>query len=126
MKKVGKNIEVVWAWRCGRVMRSPHRWSSYEEKEVCSLRTDGQDIWSYNLKVGWTVNGKKVCVRFSDVSPTTKRHISIISGYADVNISDDVYRSLFEGEDQKFLKSMTVDQLQNLAVNLDEELKLRK
>ena len=53
-----------------------------------SMSTDGLDIFSYLLKIGYTDgHGKKIAIRFQgrhSVSNTTGRHVSLVIQVADV------------------------------------------
>lgn len=70
------NAEVVKAWWWGREAKSGH------------LSTDGQSLWSYNLKIGGMKEGEKVAYNFrssgSFVSVTTSKHVGLAARWAKV------------------------------------------
>ena len=56
---------------------------------MTNKRTDGLNLYSYNLRIGYTENGKKVAVNHtaaggSFYSMTTSKHVSYAKGVADV------------------------------------------
>ena len=69
------NIEVVRAWDRGRPGASRH------------LLTDGKNLYSYDLKIGFTRKGQKVVKNYTAsgifVSMTTSQHVSLAKRYAD-------------------------------------------
>jgi len=60
-----------------------------------TLTTDGKDLYSYNLKIGYTEkNGVKVAMRYDATtknfkSMTTSRHVSLASIQADRSVNPD-------------------------------------
>lgn len=54
-----------------------------------NMRTDGASLYSYNLKIGYTENGKKVAINHtaaggSFYSMTTSKHVSYAKRVSDV------------------------------------------
>ena len=54
-----------------------------------NLSTDGISLYSYNLKIGYTENGKKIAIDHtaaggSFYSSTTSRHVSYAKKFSDV------------------------------------------
>lgn len=76
-----KNEEVALAWRNGQPAKSG------------TMKTDGQDIYSYALKIEYTKNGVKIAINFTAApggefySQTTSRHSSMIMRTADVTVN---------------------------------------
>jgi hypothetical protein len=67
-----KNREVAKAWRAGRAAAAGN------------FRTDGQNLWSYNLQIGRTESGSKVLTDYRRrVSVTTSRHCGLAAVEAD-------------------------------------------
>jgi len=49
-----------------------------------SLRTDGQNLYSYDLKIGYTENGEKIVIDYRGCqSVTTSKHVGYAMLYAD-------------------------------------------
>lgn len=70
MAKVS-NKEVAAAWCNGQAAAAEH------------YSTDGKNLYSYNLKIGWVNSeGDRVLCRYK-VSVTTSKHISMAAKYAD-------------------------------------------
>ena len=71
-----KNSDVVKAWWWGREAKSGH------------LSTDGQSLYSYNLKIGGMKEGEKVAYNFRSsgkfVSVTTSKHVGLAARHAKV------------------------------------------
>ena len=73
-----KQIPVLWV--NGQSGRTPNK----------SLSTDGKDLYSYKLKIGYTNDsGQKVVLKYttrynSFVSTTTSRHVNLASYHADL------------------------------------------
>ena len=73
-----KQIPILWV--NGQSGRTPNR----------SLTTDGKDLYSYKLKIGYTNEyGQKVILNYTTqynnfVSTTTSRHVNLASYYADL------------------------------------------
>lgn len=65
-----RNIEVAKAWSEGRKGEAGH------------FTTDGNNLWSYALLIGRTVEGKKVVTRYRR-SITTTKHTNLAARYAD-------------------------------------------
>jgi len=71
------NREVARAWRNGQIAASGH------------LATDGKNLYSYKLKIGYTdENGMKVVLDYTAkggryISITTSTHVGIAKKYAD-------------------------------------------
>jgi len=54
-----------------------------------NMRTDGINLYSYNLRIGYTENGKKVAIDYtaaggSFYSMTTSKHVSYAKRVSDV------------------------------------------
>ena len=68
-----RNENVVKEWTAGRAARS----------STGNLHTDGHYLYSYNLLIGFTVNGSKVVYdytrggEFGFVSMTTSKHVGL-------------------------------------------------
>lgn len=73
-----KDIPALWV--VNQTGRTPNK----------SLTTDGKDLYSYNLKIGYTnEQGQKVILKYTTeydnfVSVTTSRHVNLASYYAHV------------------------------------------
>ena len=73
-----KQIPILWV--NGQSGRTPNK----------SLSTDGKDLYSYKLKIGYTNDyGQKVVLKYttrynSFVSTTTSRHVNLASYHADL------------------------------------------
>lgn len=64
-------------------------WKNNVIASTQNLRTDGANLYSYNLKIGYTENGKKVAIDHtasggSFYSRTTSRHVSYAKRFSDV------------------------------------------
>ena len=75
---VSSNREVVERWRKGKVGNSKH------------LHTDGENLFSYRLLIGYTEHDDNLCKKIVKdytaehfISQTTSHHVSIAKGYAD-------------------------------------------
>lgn len=90
MRKVFGNSNVVLMWQCGKEARN-HK---------STLHTDGKDLYSYNLRIGFTTpNGKKVAVEHrapNFVSITTSQHVGLACWRADYLIHPDFAHHLEE------------------------------
>ena len=65
--RVGNNAEVAKAWKENRSMRNGN-WSFY---------TNGRDLHSYDLEIGYTTSHGHKCLRnFQKISVTTNRHLA--------------------------------------------------
>ncbi len=64
------NLEVAKSWSQGRAAASGN------------MSTDGQNIWSYAMLIGETVNGERVVYRRAR-SQTTTKHINLAARWAD-------------------------------------------
>lgn len=75
-----RNEQVVNDWTYGESARNGRR----------SLHTDGSNLYSYNLLIGFTSeNGNKVVLEHRSphfVSQTTSCHVGIATRYADASI----------------------------------------
>jgi hypothetical protein len=76
-----KNIDIIKSWSGNQPA------SSYNG----NLRTDGKDLWSYNLKIGTTVGMSKILADYTAksnkfLSQTTSCHVNKASPYADVKV----------------------------------------
>ena len=75
------NEDVVRAWAWGRPLSSKH------------LITDGNNLFSYNLKIGYTVGNTKIVYDYTAehdnfVSMTTSHHVGLAKRYSDrININ---------------------------------------
>ena len=72
-----RNEDVVRCWKRGN--RGQNK----------NLTTDGINLYSYNLKIGYTENGKKIAIDHtagggSFYSSTTSRHVSYAKKFSDV------------------------------------------
>ena len=73
-----KQIPILWV--NGQSGKTPNK----------SLSTDGKDLYSYKLKIGYTNDyGQKVVLKYttrynSFVSTTTSRHVNLASYHADL------------------------------------------
>ena len=73
-----RNSEVTYAWSRGRIASTRH------------LLSDGQDLFSYQKKIGFTTSkGEKVVIDFmassnSFVSQTTSCHVSLAKRSCDI------------------------------------------
>lgn len=85
------NAGVARAWAAGRPGQSG------------TMRTDGVDIFSYALRIGTTIDGRKIGYKYQSprfVSRRTSHHVSTLFGHADeivepvVDIVDIVERGL--------------------------------
>ena len=71
--------QVVEAWIDGRSAKTPNK----------SLRSDGENLWSYGLRIGYTVKGfLKIVKDYTSpagnfVSVTTSNHVGLAKRYAD-------------------------------------------
>ena len=77
-----KNIDVARAWSRGEAAHTAH------------LRTDGADLYSYRLRIGYTdAQGYKVALQYRAgtplgfVSATTSKHVGLALRYSDVRSS---------------------------------------
>ena len=61
-----RNEQVIEAWKNNRACKTMH------------LRTDGMNLWSYNMLIGKTSDGIKWSLDCK-VSHTTNRHLSLAS-----------------------------------------------
>lgn len=65
-----------------------HRWAQGLPAKSGTMSTDGQDIYSYLLKIGYTdAHGKKIAIRYQgrhSVSNTTSHHVSLVIQKSDV------------------------------------------
>ena len=64
-------------------------WSNNLIASTQNLRTDGSNLYSYNLLIGYTENGKKIAVNHtaaggSFYSMTTSKHVSYAKRVSDV------------------------------------------
>ena len=74
----GSNKEVVEGWKNGKARNSKH------------LHTDGENLFSYKLLIGYTEQGGNLCKKIVKdytaehfISQTTSHHVGIAKGYAD-------------------------------------------
>lgn len=72
-----RNSEVVRSWYNGNTARSGH------------LRTDGRNLWSYNLLIGTVKNGNRCVFNYTSgggsfVSVTTSRHVGMAARFGNV------------------------------------------
>jgi len=86
MTKSRQNSDVAESWKHGRPLKS---WNG-------KMKTDGIKIWSYNLIIGDTVEGKKVSYQYQAavntfVSPTTSQHVGLTMQQADKIIIPEDY-----------------------------------
>lgn len=83
MRKVVNNNDVIYRWQRGEEARNGKH----------TLHTDGKDLYSYNLRIGFTTpSGKKVAVEHrapNFVSITTSQHVGLASWRADFLIHPD-------------------------------------
>ena len=90
MRKVFINSDVVYKWKQGEEARNGRY----------TLHTDGKDLYSYNLRIGFTTpSGKKVAVEHrapNFVSITTSQHVGLASWRADFLIHPDFAHHLQE------------------------------
>ena len=77
-----RNEQVVMAWRAGRAASS----------STGNLSTDGKNLYSYNLVIGYTqpfeLDGDKVAILYrgkDNVSQTTACHVGLACRYADAD-----------------------------------------
>lgn len=65
-----------------------HRWALGLPAKSGTMSTDGQDIYSYLLKIGYTDgHGKKIATRYQglhSVSNTTSHHVSLVMRVSDI------------------------------------------
>jgi hypothetical protein len=59
-----------------------------------NMRTDGKDLYSYGLKIGYTPDWRKVVVNYTAGgkafrSMTTSHHVGIAAKYADIVVNPD-------------------------------------
>eukprot|EP01052_Picozoa_sp_SAG31_P047334 SAG31_NODE_9434_length_1277_cov_4.087436_2_plen_137_part_00 len=78
---VKTNHNVIWHWLNNRSFKS------------LSMRTNGKDLYSYNLKIGYTENSNKILLDYTaDAlgyhSHTTSHHVNMARVYADKVISE--------------------------------------
>ena len=90
MRKVFNNSDVVYKWSQNEEARNGRY----------TLHTDGKDLYSYNLRIGFTTpSGKKVAVEHrapNFVSITTSQHVGLASWRADFLIHPDFAHHLEE------------------------------
>jgi len=90
MRKVFINSDVVYKWKQGEEARNGRY----------TLHTDGKDLYSYNLRIGFTTpSGKKVAVEHrapNFVSITTSQHVGLACWRADYLIHPDFAHHLEE------------------------------
>ena len=75
-----KNSEVADSWKNGK------------PANVANMRTDGTDLFSYNLKIGFTDDkGRKVALKYSApnnfISTSTSKHVCYARRSADITIN---------------------------------------
>lgn len=73
-----QNLHVAESWKNGKPLKS---WNG-------KMKTDGETIWSYNLIIGKTIEGKKIAYQYQAcvntfVSPTTSQHVGLAMRYAE-------------------------------------------
>ena len=81
-----QNRQVAEAWKNGRPLKA---WNG-------KMKTDGMTIWSYNLIIGKTIEGKKVAYQYQAsvntfVSPTTSQHVGLTMQHADTIVIPEDY-----------------------------------
>ena len=90
MRKVVNNNDVILKWKQGQEARNGKH----------TLHTDGKDLYSYNLRIGFTTpSGKKVAVEHRAphfVSVTTSQHVGLACWRADFLIHPDFAHHLEE------------------------------
>ena len=64
-------------------------WSNNITLATKNLRSDGLNLFSYNLKIGYTKDGKKIAIDHtasagSFYSRTTSNHVSLAKGVSDI------------------------------------------
>jgi len=62
------------------------QWSLGEKGNSNNMSTDGDNIYSYNMKIGETQEGKKVALDVQSpnfYSNTTSQHVGLVKRYAD-------------------------------------------
>jgi hypothetical protein len=73
-------------------------WSKGEKADSKHLHTDGNEIFSYGLKIGFTANNKKIVINYmgkNAYSQTTSHHVSMAKMYADEVIDPNVYKDKY-------------------------------
>ena len=63
-------------------------WAAGKAAHAANFSTDGNDIYSYQLKIGHTYGGKKIAIDYTKsggqyFSQTTSKHVSIAKRNAD-------------------------------------------
>ena len=90
MRKVVNNSDVIYKWKQNEEARNGRH----------TLHTGGKDLYSYNLRIGFTTpNGKKVAVEHRAphfVSITTSQHVGLACWRADYLIHPDFAHHLEE------------------------------